>query len=123
MEIHRKVIPESVLSKGVQVGPEEPSEIAWPLVLSTKVINAVKESGLAIVGGDLYEKVGERFKPAYENWSIDIERGEKWEEYVKRTHLESLAYLESPWLKEDWWFVLVVIEKPDAGMLVRSYVR
>ena len=123
MEILRQILPQAILEKGLAIYPGESSEIAWPLNLANEVVGKVYEAGLAILGGDIYERNAQRFKPAYENWHSEISSGEKWEDFVLRSYVEANAYLGSYWLKNEQWFVLVVVEKPDASMLVKSYAR
>ncbi|MCG8312328.1 MAG: Imm40 family immunity protein [Pseudomonadales bacterium] len=123
MEILRQKLPQAILEKGLATYPEDSSEIAWPIALANEVVGKVNEAGLAILGGDIYERNGQRFKPAYEHWHSEIWPGEKWEDFVLRSYVEAKAYLKSYWLKEEQWFVLVVVEKPDASMLAKSYAR
>ena len=122
MELLQKVFPESILEIGIPTFPGESSEIAWPLTQATIILEQVRLTGLAILGGDIYVKESKDLVPTYDNWSTDIERGEKWEVFVRRSQAEAKAYLEKPWHKDNSWFVLVVADKPDAGQLAISHV-
>lgn len=116
-------MPASVLSMGMPTHPDGSEEIAWPVTLADTILEITHESGLAIVGGDIYTKKETRLKPAYDNWCTDIEYGEKWTSYMQRSYLEASEYLKSYWIEKDSWFVLVVVDKADAMQLVKSYVR
>ncbi len=123
MEILKRYLAGEILEKGLPIHPEDSEEVAWPIANADEVIEKIKLWGLAILGGDIYEKTEQGFEPIYENWCSEIQPGEKWEKFVQRSFVETKQYLKSDWLKDELWFVLVVIEKPDASMLAKSYAR
>lgn len=123
MDLLQKILPESILKIGIPTCHDESSKIAWPLNQLEIILENVRIKGLAILGGDIYVEDSDGLALTYDNWWADLERGEKWEAFVLRSHSEAKAYLEKPWHQRNSWFVLVVADKPDAKMLARSYAR
>ena len=123
MDLLSRVLPQSILDQGLLIFPEEFAETAWPISLSKKVLLHVHQAQLAILGGDIYVKSVDKFAFAYDTWSVDINRGEKWSEYVSRSYVVAKEYLGENGFTDEHWFVLVVKEKPSAEELAISYAR
>ncbi len=122
MNIIERVIPKSIISQGVSTYDGEGAELAWHIKQADKILDIVLQSGVIILGGDLYKKEPHRLVPSYDNWSIDINSGESWDDYALRSNKESSSYLSQSRLK-GLWFVLVLADKPNAQQLLKSHVR
>lgn len=123
MYLLKQLIPESLFSIGKPTHADQTAETAWPVRVADQILRIVSEAGLAILGGDIYKTSENGFIPTYDNWYSDIKPGEDWDRYVQRSFSASNDYLKSSWIKEDYWFVLVVADNPDADQLARSHAR
>jgi hypothetical protein len=84
-----ETLPTSVLSKATFAG----NEYAWPLAAVEEAIQAVKDCGLANIGGQVQFRVP---KATCELYWLSIESreqlpGEPWEQYVTRSADEILT--------------------------------
>ena len=123
MNLIRQAIPEYFIKNGLALCPEGTDEVAWPISMAREILLNVHMAKYAVVGGDIYIKENSKLKFAYETWCCDIEKGEKWEDYITRSNSEAMEFLNSYWIDKDNWFILVVTDKPDAEQLTNSYAR
>ena len=68
MEVLKRYLAGEVLEKGLLIHPDNSDEIAWPIVNAKEILEKINLWGLAILGGDIYKKTEQGFKPTYENW-------------------------------------------------------
>ena len=118
-----ELYPEKVMALGQSLMPFGVNETAWPILCADVLIPTLRNSGYAILGGDIYVHEASTFTPAYENWFCSINVGEQWDTFAQRSCSEASEYLLGHHLKSDWWFTLVVTSKPDAAQLATSYAR
>ncbi len=97
------------------------TDLAWKTKDAFRVLESTAALGVAVVGGDLWADVDPKLRPAYLNWCCDINYGESWPDYVRRSCEYGAEYLASQ--PGETWFTLVVSEKPDAKQLAKSYDR
>lgn len=120
-ETRLEFVPAKVMSLGQSLMPFGVNETAWPILCADVLIPTLRNSGYAILGGDIYVHEASTFMPAYENWFCSINGGEQWDTFAHRSCSEASQYLSGQHQKTDRWFTLVATLKPDAAQLATSY--
>lgn len=82
-------IPESFFSilrqEGVSLKSEGVDDMALPLEAALRAISILRASRVPTVGGEVWERVGDRFKPTYDGWSLERENCIDENEYIDAT--------------------------------------
>lgn len=60
--------------EGISLAGSGVNDTGLPPRSAAKAIQILKDSGIALIGGEAWQKVGERFVPIYDIWNI--ERGD-----------------------------------------------
>ena len=68
-----------------------------------EAIKLAKDEGVAVLGGDVYEKDGSVFRLTYDNWFSDKKLSESDGDYLIRAASESVAFIESYKSKEAFY--------------------
>ncbi|GKS87691.1 hypothetical protein [Acidovorax sp. SUPP2539] len=80
-------IPDSLASifeqEGISLGSEGVDEMALPLHAALDAIAILRISCTAAKGGEVWEKVGDRFKPTYDGWNSEREDYSSESEYIE----------------------------------------
>lgn len=91
---------------------------AFPENVIRDVVRSLRGSGVAILGGDVYEEREGRLQPTYDNWHCDRLRAESFESYAERCWDQAWQYTQtyvgSPGKMP--YFVLVMTDEPTAGL-------
>lgn len=94
------------------------ADVAWPVHRIGEVLNALKDAGVAILGGDVYENDGGLLRATYDNWHCERLRTESLTEYTRRSWQQAWEYTHTyprnP--MKALYFVLVVSNEETAGM-------
>jgi hypothetical protein len=72
--------------KGIRILRPGHNEIGLLRVDALQAVNLLRADGVAVLGGDVYVRRGERFDFAYANWNT-----------VRRLGESNLAYLQRSW--------------------------
>ena len=99
------------------------SGVALPVASAAEALAAVSAAGCAVLGGDLLAGAREKLRHTGDNWHCEMEPGEAWVDYVKRSNQAAAQYLATVRQPSDLWFTVVVSPKPSAAQLSRSYDR
>ncbi|MFN4120705.1 hypothetical protein [Acidovorax sp.] len=59
--------------EGVSLQSEGVNDIALPLNTALRAIAILRTSRVATIGGEVWERVGDRFKPTYDGWTNERE--------------------------------------------------
>lgn len=94
------------------------SEVAWPLDRVEDVLRAVKDSGIAVLGGDVYEDREGRLQATYDNWHCEREPAETFADYAERSWKRAWDYIVAyPRARsQTTCVVLVLSDEPTAGL-------
>jgi hypothetical protein len=97
-------------SKGVALNGLGLSEIALRRSDAMGAIEALRESSVPILGGDVYSEKAGTIEPAYANWHVDRDAGERETEFAIRSCVKAESYVEKYPRRagEEPLFVLVV---------------
>jgi hypothetical protein len=93
-------------------------DLAWSLDDISDVLRALKDTGLAILGGDVYAQEAGRVRPTFDSWHCDRDRAESYGEYVRRCWQSAWEYtLTYPReVGHDRYVSLVFSDDPGVGL-------
>lgn len=57
--------------EGVSLSREGVGDVALPLNAAVQAIAILRTSRTATIGGEVWQKVGDRFKPTYDGWGFE----------------------------------------------------
>ena len=117
-----ELVPRDILGKATPI-PKLAIAHAWPVECAPEVIGALKNKSVAILGGDVLEQDDGEWGFVMPNWSCELEKGERWDDFVLRSQRYAVEFLESNYGRETAVFVLVVQAKPTAAQLAKSHAR
>lgn len=69
------------------------AEVALERVAALEAIGALKESGIPILGGDVYKSHRGNIKSTYDNWYCQEEDFASKEEYLKQSWVKAEQYI------------------------------
>lgn len=93
------------------------SEVAWPREAVDKVLIALKDSSVAVLGGDAYAEQDQRLSSTYDNWYCERHPRESLASYAARSWQEAWKYIERyPESEAPIYFALVLSDEPTAGL-------
>lgn len=117
------VLSEPMRSSGVRLSAIGIDETVWPATSITSVVATLCDNGFAILGGDIFLRIGDSFRLTCDSWHCEIAPGESWSRYVQRSCGEAERYLLGLANSADRWFTVVATSKPSAAQLVVSHAR
>ena len=88
-------IPEPLRSQGISLEDLDIDEVAWGKGDALEVIESLRGTKIAILGGDVYRSESWGLAPTYDSWLCDRMEGEQAFEYAQRTRHEARAYIET----------------------------
>jgi hypothetical protein len=93
-------------------------DLAWSLDQIDDVLIAVRERNIAVLGGDIYEDQDGRTRVTYDNWYVNREPNESFEEYAHRTIERAREYARAYPRKVGRVFYvgLVMSDDPTTGI-------
>jgi hypothetical protein len=93
-------------------------DLAWSLDQIDDVLIAVRERNIAVLGGDIYEDQDGRTRVTYDNWYVNREPNESFEEYAHRTIVRAREYARAYPRKVGRVFYvgLVMSDDPTTGI-------
>lgn len=91
-------------------------ELAWAYENVLQLIHLLHQNQIGILGGDVYEKVGDKVEITYDNWYFNWESG-SWNEYVLASASTSVNYIKkyqenNP--NKEFLFVVSLCESEEA---------
>jgi len=105
-------VPKTLLDRAVSLADVGIEELAWQPDDAREILELIKGTTVAILGGDIYSKRFGRFEPTYENWHVNRDPQEAPGAFAARALDISQSYLEK--LKrrgaEELWVVFVFSE-------------
>ncbi|GKS77988.1 hypothetical protein AVME950_23850 [Acidovorax sp. SUPP950] len=69
--------------EGISLENEGVKEIALPPDAAVRAIEILRIARVAIKGGEVWEKFGDRFKPTYDGWNLEREDCRNEDDYVE----------------------------------------
>ena len=109
-------LPETLINKAISLADLGVADLAWTRLDVFEIIKELDESNVAVLGGDVLKKEDTKYKYNYDNWHSDIEPGEQWDDYAKRSRKETQEYLKRYPDPGDNTYIysLVLTDKPNA---------
>jgi hypothetical protein len=112
-----EALPPELLGKASPLDDLGLTEVAWDDEHIDSVIDMLERLDFAILGGDVYARAHEGFRPAYDNWYCEREAEETFSDYATRSREVARIYVR------DYrslgyagrFFALVVSNEPTAG--------
>ena len=107
------MVPQGLWSKAQRLSEIGVEEFAWRPEDAAQVLELLRPTGIAVLGGDVYLKRHERFEPSYENWYAERDPQELPSAFAIRSQSkarEYLANLMKPGNEERW--VTLVLSEP-----------
>ncbi|GKS87506.1 hypothetical protein AVMA1855_25160 [Acidovorax sp. SUPP1855] len=74
-----------IQEEGVSLASEGVDDMALPLHAALHAITILRTSCAAAKGGEVWEKVGDRFKPTYDGWNSERADYSSESEYIEAT--------------------------------------
>lgn len=87
-------IPERLRSAGIPLENLEVEGLAWNKADTLEVIDCLKGTKVAILGGDVFRSEPWGIVPAYDNWSCVRMEGELASAYAQRTRQVAMAFVQ-----------------------------
>lgn len=87
-------IPSNLLKLAIPVGDEGSGDLGWSAGDALEVIEVLRGTKIAILGGDVYRCEPWGVTPGYENWSSGVLPGETATEFARRTQALARAMVE-----------------------------
>jgi len=87
-------IPERLRSLGIPLENQDVDDLAWNKADALDVIDSLKGTKVAILGGDVYRSEPWGFVPAYDNWTCIRMEGELASEYARRTRQVAATFVQ-----------------------------
>lgn len=109
----RLVVPRNLWDKAESLSGIGVEEMAWRPKDAAQVLELLRSTEIAVLGGDVYVKPIGRFKPNYENWFAERDPQEMPSTFAIRSQSiarEYLANLMKPGVAECW--VTLVLSDP-----------
>lgn len=88
-------------------------EFAWRPADAVQLLDLLRTSTIAVLGGDVYTRSAGRFHPAYENWYVEQDPLEEPASYAARSHAIASNYfagLQQADGADEKWVTLVSSE-------------
>ncbi len=109
----RLMVPVDLWSKAESLSVIGVEEMAWHPEDAVKVLELLRPTEIAVLGGDVYVKRTGRFEPSYENWHVERDPQEMPSLFAARSQSiarEYLAKLRESGAGERW--VTLVLSEP-----------
>jgi hypothetical protein len=109
----RLLVPRDLWSKAESLSVIGIEELAWRPEDANHVLELLRPTEIAVLGGDVYLKRPGRFEPSYENWYAERDPLELPSAFATRSQSiarEYLANLMNPGAAECW--VTLVLSEP-----------
>lgn len=90
---------------------------------SAQVLSAIQRIPCAIAGGDIFGATGRVLTPTFENWRCEIERGEAWPDYVRRSSAQAAQYLSGLRRTRPLWFIPVCTLEPTPAQRLGAHAH
>jgi hypothetical protein len=82
-----------ILKEAISLSPVQPYEVGWTKSSINNILTLLKNSNIAILGGDVYQCVSGEIKPAYANWHSEQRVNEDITDFAKRSREETFKYI------------------------------
>lgn len=94
------------------------AEVAWPLDRIGDVLHSIKDAGVAVLGGDVYEDYNGQLRATYDNWHCEREATESFADYARSSWQRAWDYtLTYPRRSgRAAYIALVLSDEPTAGL-------
>jgi hypothetical protein len=109
----RLMVPKDLWKKAKSLSEIGVEELAWRLEDAVQVLELLRPTEIAVLGGDVYVKPTGRFEPTYENWYAERNSQELPSTFATRSRSvarEYLANLMKPGTGDRW--VTLVLSEP-----------
>jgi hypothetical protein len=90
-----KKLPEAVVRLMHSHADGSVRDPVWRLSDVETVLRGMRESEVAILGGDVYEEGADRLLPTYDSWYCDREPGESYSDYAQRSWAVTWRYFQT----------------------------
>jgi hypothetical protein len=92
-------------------------DVAWTKEDARRVLDSIRGSNIAVLGGDVFKEHSDGLEPAYDNWHCDRVQGESLTDYATRSLEHAWSYVERypPEPTHNEYFRLVLSDAPTAG--------
>lgn len=90
---------------------------AWPFERTSTLLRELAGTGIAVLGGDVYDLTSGRAVPTYDNWHCDRRPHETFGQYAARSLDTALAYVSQysfPTDRSLWVGLVMAIEEGDS---------
>jgi len=107
------LVPRNLWAKAQSLSEIGVEELAWRPNDAAQVMELLRQTEIAVLGGDVYVKPNGRFEASYENWYAERDQHEMPSTFASRSRSiasEYLANLMKPGLAECW--VTLVLSEP-----------
>lgn len=88
-------LPDHLLRSGYSLASIGANEMAWKWPDILKVIDYVAKLGFAVLGGDVYTIKNNVITPTYDNWHIEKDDLDTWEQYIIASKEKAISYINS----------------------------
>lgn len=68
-------------------------ELTWRYQDALKVAQILYEHACVILGGGVYEEVGDLLEATYDSWYVIREKNSSWQDYVQQAYVKTNSYL------------------------------
>jgi hypothetical protein len=97
-----------LLTRGDEIRIPGSSDVGLKQVDALQAVQLLREGSVAVLGGDVYTRAGDRDEPAYANWACDRLASETTGDYTKRSLDRAESYIRAYPATPDTLFVFVV---------------
>lgn len=111
----RLMVPNALWNKAESLSVIGVEEMAWPPEDATQLLELLRPTEIAVLGGDVYAKRAGRFEPSYESWFAEQDPQEVPSVFATRSRSvarDYLAKLMKPGA-DQWWVTLVLSESME----------
>jgi len=92
IELPSEILP-PLRSKAIGLSHLHVAEVAWFRNDVLEIIRQLNDTGIAILGGDVLRKCGDKFEHDYSNWHVDRQPSESAKAYAERSREETTKYV------------------------------
>jgi len=91
----REVLSDELLGVGVSLKSIGTEGTAWYRANVSQVLDALRDTDWAVLGGDVLRVAGQQIEYSYANWHSEVRSGETRKEFVTRSIEEAMAYISN----------------------------